>query len=263
VLPRFEPCPILDVRALDDPGRQFLVEMQRLVRAGFLKRLLYYWSSGHAEQLFKGERYEMLQPTYIVCLVNETLFADAVYHHCFRVYDDQHGVLLCKDLEIHVVELCKFDVAAAAVQTPLERWCYFFKHGASLDPAKLPATLDVPMIRKAVEILVKLSQDEIERHRAAERLRIQRDATDLVASARDARQIGREEGREEGWQQGIERGKRIGRIQGLQQQLEQAETSDAELSRLPEPDLVQLEDSLKRQLQSKKQANGTPPTDKT
>jgi hypothetical protein len=141
------------------------------------------------------------------------------------------------------------------VQTPLERWCYFFMHGASLDPANLAATLDVPVIRKAVEVLVKLSQDEIERHRAAERLRIQRDAADLMASARDARQIGREEG--------FERGKQIGRIQLLQQQLEQPETSDAELSRLPELDLEQLEESLMRQLQGKKHANGAPPTDKT
>jgi predicted transposase/invertase (TIGR01784 family) len=90
--------PILDVRARDDPGRQFLLEMQRQIRAGFLKRLLYYCSSGHAEQLFKGERYEMLQPTYIICFIDEPLFADAVCHHCFRVYDERHDVLLCKDL---------------------------------------------------------------------------------------------------------------------------------------------------------------------
>jgi flagellar biosynthesis/type III secretory pathway protein FliH len=131
------------------------------------------------------------------------------------------------------------------------------------------------VIRKAVEVLVKLSQDEIERHRAAERLRIQRDAADLLASARDARQIGRdegrEEGREEGRQQGIEQGKkegreqgeRIGRIRLLQQLLEKPETSRAELSSLPEPDLVQLEEFLLQQLRGKKQANGTPPADKT
>src|SRR2546423_128836 len=52
--------PILDVRARDDPGRQFLLEMQRFVPPGFVKRLLYYWAGGHAEQLLRGERYEML-----------------------------------------------------------------------------------------------------------------------------------------------------------------------------------------------------------
>src|SRR5436305_12674967 len=50
--------PVLDVRARDDPGRQFLLEMQRFVPAAFAKRLLYYWAGAHAEQLLKGERYE-------------------------------------------------------------------------------------------------------------------------------------------------------------------------------------------------------------
>src|SRR5436309_508628 len=76
--------PVLDVRARDDPGRQFLLEMQRLVRAAFAKRLLYYWAGGHAEQLLKGERYELLQPTYVICFLNETLLPDGVYHHTFR-----------------------------------------------------------------------------------------------------------------------------------------------------------------------------------
>src|SRR5205085_1951366 len=51
--------PVLDVRARDDPGRQYLLEMQRFVRAGLAKRLLYYWAGGHAEQLLRGQRYEL------------------------------------------------------------------------------------------------------------------------------------------------------------------------------------------------------------
>ena len=44
-------APILDVRARDDPGRQYLLEMQLLLRPGFAKRLLYYWAGTHAEQV--------------------------------------------------------------------------------------------------------------------------------------------------------------------------------------------------------------------
>ena len=79
----------------------------------------------HAEQLLKGDRYELLQPTYGICFLNEPLFDDAVYHHCFRVYDAEHQVLLCKDLELHLIELSKFDVPVELVQTQLQRWCYF------------------------------------------------------------------------------------------------------------------------------------------
>jgi predicted transposase/invertase (TIGR01784 family) len=179
---------VFDVRARDDPGRQFLVEMQRFVRPAFANRLAYYWAGGHAEQLSQGERYELLQPTYTICFVNEPLFPDDAYHHRFRIFDDERGVLLCKDLEIHVIELSKFDVPVEAIRTPLERWCYFFKHGASLDLGALPTTLDFPTIRKAVEVLVRLSQEERERHWAAERLREQHDAAALAASARVAQE---------------------------------------------------------------------------
>src|SRR5262245_26933562 len=41
--------------------------------------------------------------------------------------------LFCKDIEVHVLELGKFTLTAQQVQTPLERWCYFLKHGEELD----------------------------------------------------------------------------------------------------------------------------------
>jgi len=90
-------------------------------------------------------------------------------------------------------------------------------------------------------------ESELERQRYLERQRVERDAASLAADARVARQ----------------EGQRIGRIQLLQQLLAQPETSSEELGRLPEPDLLQLEESLKRQLSSPKQANGLTPSDKT
>ncbi len=262
---------VLDVKARDDPGRLFLLEMQRYLPPGLTRRLLYYWASGHVSQFTEGQRYELLMPTYSICWFEGVLFQDAAYHHKFRVVDVEHGVLLCPDLELHVIELGKFALAVEAIKTPLERWCYFFKHGATLDLASLPATLDVPPIRKAMEILMKVSQDEREREHYLERVRAQRDAANILEEARMARQEGfaqgreegMEKGREEGMEKGIEKGKAIGRIQLLQQLLQQPETSSDELNRLPEQDLLRVEEALKQQLATRKQANGTPPTDKT
>src|SRR4051812_28495968 len=61
---------ILDIRARDDPGRQFIVEMQQFLRPDFAKRGLYYWARGHAEQLSEGQPYELIQPTYLICFLN-------------------------------------------------------------------------------------------------------------------------------------------------------------------------------------------------
>jgi predicted transposase/invertase (TIGR01784 family) len=288
--------PILDVRARDDPGRQFLLEVQQFVRPAFAKRALYYWSGAHAEQLLKGDHYEMLQPTYVICFLSEALFEDSAYHHCFRPYDAEHGVLLCKDLEIHVLELSKFDLPVEEITTPLERWCFFFKHGASLDPDALPATLDVPAIHKALEVLVRISQNELERQRYLEQQRIDRDAASLRADVRMAQEqlraaqegarvaqegarvaqeearvaqeearVAQEEARvaqeeaEEKARVAQEVGIRVGRIQAFQQLLGLPETSRADLGQLSEEGLVQLEESLKRQLSARRPANGTPP----
>jgi len=139
--------------------------------------------------------------------------------------------------------------------------------GASLELATLPATLDVPVIRQAVEVLMRISQSELERQRYLERQRAEQDAASLAEDARVAHQVGFDEGLEQGIEkgieQGIEKGIQIGRIKLLQQLLEQPETSNEELSRLPEQQLGQLEESLKQQLRGKRLPNGPPPPDRT
>jgi predicted transposase/invertase (TIGR01784 family) len=250
--------PVFDVRARDDPGRQFLLEMQRLVRPALDKRLLFYWAVGHAGQLVQGDRYEQLLPTYSICLLDGSLLPGSRIHHTFRP-SDEDGVLLCKDQEVHLLELSKFDLSAEQVRTPLERWLYFFRHGASLDPDRLPATLNVPVIRRAVEVLMKVSQSDIEHQRYLERQKGERDHADLVAEARMAEQRGFDAGRGKGTEEGI----RMGRIQVLQQLLGLPETPRMQLTQLSEQALEQLEESLKRQLSGPKPANGSSTPEKT
>jgi predicted transposase/invertase (TIGR01784 family) len=264
---------IHDVKARDDPGRLFLVEMQRDAPVGTDKRLLYYWACGHGGQMREGQPYEHLQPTYVVCFLNEPLFADDVCHHIFRP-SDEHGVLLCRDLEIHTVELSKFDVPVEQVKTDLERWCYFLTHGASLDLATLPATLDILGIRKAVEVLMRISEDEIERQYAKDREQARRDHLSLVASARlrqekieaqekelegqkkelEAKDLEIEAARKEA-QEAQRKGQLVGQVLLLQLLLKQPQTPEAELLRLPKDDLQRLVETLGGQLQS----NGAPP----
>jgi predicted transposase/invertase (TIGR01784 family) len=243
---------ILDGKARDDPGRQFHLEMQQILPADYAKRLVYYWSCWHGEQMLQGDRYETLQPTYTICFLNEVLYDDAAYHHTFRIHDDKNAVLLCEDLELHVIELSKFALTADEVKTPLEQWLYFLKHGASLDLDNLPATLELPAIRTAVEVLMRLSQDEIERHQYQERLRVQRDAASLAAHEKNARELALKEGREEG--------ELVGSIRSLQRMLKQPQSSREELFSLARDDLRRMAEALERQISNgSTQTNGTPP----
>jgi hypothetical protein len=105
-----------------------------------------------------------------------------------------------------------------------------------------------------VEVLVKISQSELERQRYLERQRAERDAANQAAAFKRVQEEART---------AKEKGKAIGRIQMLQQFLQQPEPSSEELDQLSQEDLVQLEDSLKRQLSDRKAVNGTTPPDKT
>jgi len=96
---------VLDVKARDEIGRQFHVEMQRQVPWSFDKRVVYYAAGLHAQQMQKGDYYETICPTYSISFVNEPLFDDPHYHHKFVLHDVQHGVTFSKDLEVHIIEL--------------------------------------------------------------------------------------------------------------------------------------------------------------
>ncbi|MBI1916649.1 MAG: Rpn family recombination-promoting nuclease/putative transposase [Planctomycetes bacterium] len=231
---------ILDVRASDESGRQHHLEMQLAVGWAFPKRFLFYWAQHHAGQLREGDFYQTLCATYSIAFLNGRLLEDDHYHHTFRVWDARRGTELCKDLEMHTIELPKFNLTAEQCSTPLERWCSFLKHGATLDDENLPPSLDVPPIRQALEILRMLSQDELERERYLDRLKAERDAASLQHGYRLARESGLEEGREEG--------ELIGRIHLCQRMLKQPLTPKEELLRQPIEELYRLSEQLEAQL---------------
>jgi predicted transposase/invertase (TIGR01784 family) len=235
---------IFDIVAVDQGGQQHHLEMQWQVPWSFGMRAVYYCARLHSQQLVEGDFYETLRPSLSVCILNQAFVEDAFYHHKFGLWDREHGLLLGRDIEIHLIELPKFDRPADECQTPLERWCYFLKHGATLDADNLPVSLDVPTIRKALEVLKVLSQDQIERQRYEDRLKAQRDAASLLYYSQNAERIGLEKGREEG----LEKGELLGRIQVTQRLLRQTVTPREELLRLSPEELATLAQQMEQQL---------------
>ena len=177
-----------DIRARDQGNRQFHVEMQRQVAWYFPKRLLYYWARFHPEQLRAGENYRTLRPTISICFVNEAIFPDVPEHHLiFRLREVTHDLTFSDDLELHLTELPKFTKTVEQLSGALDRWCYFLRHGAELDPEQLPASLDVPMIRRAMEVLTVFTQDERERAAYEQRLMYELDQRSLMEEVQEAR----------------------------------------------------------------------------
>jgi predicted transposase/invertase (TIGR01784 family) len=153
---------ILDVKARDQSGRRFNVEMQMLPHTGFRERILYDWAQLHHEQIREGDAYHVLRPTVSICFLNGNLFPHvADYRLQFGLRDGQHGLVFSPQLAIYVTELQKFGRPLEQVSGSLDRWLYFLRNAETMDTEALPSELDVPPIRRALEELQMLSQTDL------------------------------------------------------------------------------------------------------
>ena len=248
---------ILDIKARDQDGKQFNVEMQMIAHAHFRQRILYYWARLYQQPLEKGESYSILRPTISVCFLNDTLFPGVQdYHLMFQLIDSWHGVSLSKDLAIHLIELPKFARSVGELSDPLEKWVYFFVHGQELDTEALPPSLDTAEIRSAMKELEMLTKTEVERERYEARLKSIRDEVARQETAHQrGRAMGLEEGLAKGREEGIARGREegiahgttVGRVHTLQSLLDCPLAPMEELVAMSEEQLAQLADQLERQ----------------
>lgn len=65
-----------DIKARDQAGWLYNVEMQMLALAVSSPRLLYYWAKVYGQQLAAGDDYTRLWPTISLCFVNGVLFPE-------------------------------------------------------------------------------------------------------------------------------------------------------------------------------------------
>ena len=75
----------VDVKATDQVGRIFVVEIQIVVQPSFAKRAMFYACTAYADQLRKGQGYGELKATYSVCLLMRRLWDDEQLHHHSRL----------------------------------------------------------------------------------------------------------------------------------------------------------------------------------
>jgi predicted transposase/invertase (TIGR01784 family) len=117
---------ILDVKARDQTGRQFNVEMQMLTFPSYQKRILYYSCKLHQQQLHEGEDYLELKPTISISFLNHVWFPQvSEYHLQFRLLEESRYFPFAEDLEFHILELPKFTKSAAQLAGGLDIWLYF------------------------------------------------------------------------------------------------------------------------------------------
>jgi predicted transposase/invertase (TIGR01784 family) len=149
---------IVDVKARDEQGRLYQIEIQLLNVPDLPARIFYTWADLYSQQLHSGQNYRELRPTYAIWLLGEDLVRDdPAYAHRYRLRDER-GHTLLEHGGVSLFELSKF--AAGAVQTEEQRWLKFFKDGERLDADRLPDWMQTTEMRQAMSTLKRFSDKE-------------------------------------------------------------------------------------------------------
>lgn len=191
---------ILDIKATDEHGRQYNIEMQITDQVYYNQRALYYWSKLYASQLQQGDSFDMLKKTISINVLNFNYFdAEPDYHHVFKLLNVKSHKNYFEDMELHFIELDKFDADIEHIKTALDRWASFLKKAHQYDKDTLPKELSKDAaIEKAFESLTTLSLDKNEREIYEARLKWLRDEDGALKKAHEV-------GQQEGMQKGIQK----------------------------------------------------------
>ena len=124
---------ILDIRAKNKSGEQFIVEMQRKDLGDFAKRSLYYTSKAYVSQLNKKEDYSKLNKVYFIGIVDFTMFKNDDYISRHLILNKETLSQDIEDFEFTFIELDKFNKELSQLKTILDKWIYFIKNVTNLE----------------------------------------------------------------------------------------------------------------------------------
>ena len=135
LLPRVagEKASIIDVRAKDERGRQFVVEMQIADVDGFDKRVQYYTCRDYSMQIERGEQYPLLKPTYFIGILDFDFFESTEYLSNHIILNEKTYEQALKDIQFTFIELRKFNKEVEELKTLTEKWVFFIKNVENLD----------------------------------------------------------------------------------------------------------------------------------
>jgi predicted transposase/invertase (TIGR01784 family) len=148
---------IVDVRCVDNKGRQFIVEMQMLWTDSFKSRVLFNASKAYVKQLDKNKEYKGLKPVYALSLVNE-IFDDnpTQYYHHYKLVHTQEPNKTIDGLQLVFVELPKIRTKSIPEKKLMVLWLRYMSEIDSgkeiIDNTLLQDLNSVPEIAEALEL---------------------------------------------------------------------------------------------------------------
>jgi predicted transposase/invertase (TIGR01784 family) len=194
-----------------------------------------------------GQHYTQLRPAISICLLRQHLLTDTpVPHHRFRLVDPEHGRGLLDGIEVHTVELAKYNLDEATISAApaITQWAFFFLRADRYEASRLRELLPGEAFQRAITALETIAAKTEDRQMYDQREKALRDHQWMIEGAR-------EEGREQGLEQGLERGTLIGKIQLVQQLLDDDPSSTSDLRQHTLDELNSLLTDLQQRLRGR------------
>jgi len=155
---------ILDIKAVDENGVWYDIEMQLAEQGYYDKRAFYYWSKVYSDQIESGDDFEALRKTIGINILDFNYLKEEDFHNVYKVYNEKSKEGFSDLFEMHFIELNKFKKDYKDLKTALERWVSFLNRAYEIDKDKMPKELeDDENIKKAIEKLEIMYLDKDER----------------------------------------------------------------------------------------------------
>lgn len=202
---------ILDIKARNTNGEEFIVEMQKKDLNDFAKRSLYYTSKAYVSQINKGDDYARLKKVYFIGILNFDMFEGASFISRHLILNKETLKHEIEDFEFTFIELNKFDKKLDELESVFEKWIFFIKNAANftLIPKEFQSQKE---FQEAFEIATQYKWDKkemeiydyIEMKERDEKNALNKAVTKAI---KQGEAIGMEKGMEKGIEKGIEKAK--------------------------------------------------------
>ncbi|MDW8295849.1 MAG: Rpn family recombination-promoting nuclease/putative transposase [Raineya sp.] len=131
---------VLDVKAKDENGKEYIVEMQVTDKIGFAQRVVYYSAKSYISQLNVNEEYYELKPVIFIGILNFTFLETPHFLSKHLILDTKTQEHKLKDLEFNFIELPKFNKQLQELETLVDKWVFFIKNAENLEV--IPENID-------------------------------------------------------------------------------------------------------------------------
>lgn len=196
----------LDVFGILNDGTRVDIEMQVVNHLNMEKRTLFYWAHMylHFDALRAGEGYGQLKPAISISILRYNFLPQENPHAKYVIMNPETHHQLTDDLELHFLEIPKYQSKEIKKMSRVERWLAYFANQLDKE-GKEELAMSSPAIKEAMTASeCYVMNDKSYQEYLARESAILDYNNDVLGNRRLGREEGRAEGRAEGRTEGLD-----------------------------------------------------------